>query len=99
MLDEKPIRKDVLEQLVCIGTKWREIGNGLGLDSNFLDGLSHSLISDQIRLDKVLQKWMDMDGHNQCSPVTWKAVLDVLEGEFLQKYELAKKIKEYLKLQ
>ena len=99
MLDEKPRKIDVLEQLVCIDTEWRQIGNGLGLSSNFLNGLAQSHEPNQIRLDKVLQKWMDMNGHPPCSPVTWKAILDVLKGKLLQKHELVKEIYQYLKPQ
>ena len=97
MLDEKPIKKDVLKQLVCVDAKWREIGNGLGVDPNFLDGLETSSISNQIRLDKVLQKWIDMNGHPPCSPVTWKAILEALKEDLLQKHDLAEKIYQDLK--
>ena len=96
LLDEKPRKIDVFEQLVCIDTEWREIGNRLGVDANSLNGIAKTLISDQIRLDKVLQKWMDMDGHPPCSPVTWKAILEALEK--LKKYDLKKAIYQHLKL-
>ena len=99
MLDEKPRKIDVLEQLVCIDTEWRKIGNGLRLDPNFLEGLARNNEPDQIRLDKVLQKWMDMDGHDSCSPVTWEAILKVLKGNLLQQHDLAKEIYQYLKQQ
>ena len=99
MLDERPRKIDVLEQLVCIDTEWRKIGNGLRLDPNFLEGLAQSQEPNQIRLDKVLQKWMDMDGHPPCPPVTWNAVLVVLKGKLLQKHVLAKEIHQYLKPQ
>ena len=97
MLDEKPERRDVLKQLVDIDAKWQEFGNELGLTVNFLDGLAKSLISDQIRLGKVLQKWIDMDGHPPCSPVTWKVILKALEQ--LGNHVLAKKIYQDLKQQ
>ena len=96
MLDEKPAKRDVFKQLVCIDAEWHEIGICLGVDANSLNGIEKSLVSDQIRLDKVLQKWMDMDGHPPCSPVTWKAILEALKE--LQKHDLAKAIYQNLKL-
>ena len=40
MLVKKPTKLAVLNHLVCIYAKWREIGNGLGLSSNFLTSLA-----------------------------------------------------------
>ena len=95
MLDEKPTKTDVFKQLVCIDAEWREIGNGLGVDANDLNSIATSLISNKIRLDEVLQKWIDMNGHPPCSPVNWKAILEVLKG--LRKHVLADTIYQHLK--
>ena len=90
----------MLEQLVCIDTKWREIGNGFGLSSNFLDGLALSSVSYQIKLEHVIQKWIDLDGqstsYSQASPVTWETILDVVKGPGLQNNDLARNIYKHL---
>ena len=52
-------------------------------------------MSNQTRLDHVLQKWIDMNG--QATPVNWKTVLDVVKGPLVKNYDLAKKIEQDLK--
>ena len=87
---------DVLEQLVSIDTSWREIGNGLHVGFNYLDGLAkNNTMSNQIRLQHVLQKWKDLD--SPAPPVTWNTVIDVVKGPFVENKALAQEIYEYLK--
>ena len=96
LLAEKlTIIHDVLQQLVSIDTKWREIGNGLHVDFNYLDGLAKdNTMSNQIRLEHVLQKWKDLD--SSAAPVTWMTVIDVVRGPFVKNKALANEIYEYL---
>ena len=100
IIDSKPTKKAVLEQLVCIDAKWREVGNSLGLSSNFLDGLAQSNDSYQIKLEHVIQKWIELDGQStfdsQASPVTWETILDVVKGPGLQNPALAMNIYKHL---
>ena len=87
---------DVLEQLVSIDTKWREIGKGLHVSSNYLDELAKdNTMSNQTRLEHVLQKWKDLN--SPAAPVTWNTVIDVVKGRFVEKKALAQEIYEYLK--
>ena len=95
MLDEKPTKHDVLIKLTPIDTLWRSIGNGLAVKYNFLQGLAESNMSNQTRLDHVLQKWIDKDG--QATPVNWKTILEVIKGPLVQDIALAKEIYQYLK--
>ena len=69
----------------------------LVMEYNDLQDLAESNMSNQTRLDHVLQTWMDMDGHNQHTPVNWKIILDVVKGPLVQDYDLAKKIEQDLK--
>ena len=101
MIVKIPTTHDVLNHLVCIYAKWREIGNGLGLSSNFLTSLAQSLVSDKIKLEHVIQEWIQLDGqctsHGQSTLVNWKTIIDVIKGPFVQNKALAKEIYQYLK--
>ena len=95
LLVDKPKRHNILKQLVPIDTSWHSIGNGLGVDYNFLQGLTQPNMSNQTRLDHVLQKWIELN--DQASPVNWKTIIDVVKGPLVQNKALAKEIYQYLK--
>ena len=101
MLVNKPTTHDVLEQLVCIYAKWREIGNGLGLTFNFLTSLAQSMMSDKIKLEHVIQEWIQLDGQStlngQSTPVNWKTIIEVIKGPIVDNKALSIKIYQYLK--
>ena len=88
-------KHDILEQLIPIDAKWRELGNGLRLSSNYLNGLAQSNMTNQIRLEHVLQKWIDLN--TQESVVNWKTIIDVVEGPLVQNKALAMKMYQDLK--
>ena len=56
-------------------------------------------MSNQSRLDHVIQTWLNMDDQDGGAPVTWKTILDVIRGSLVQNNALARKIYEYLKQQ
>ena len=92
----KPTRREVLTQLASIDHLWRSVGNGFGVSYNVLQGLAESNMSNQAKLDHVIQKWLDMDGKGEGAPITWSAILDVLKGPLVEQNNLAKKICQYL---
>lgn len=92
----KPTRLEVLTHLASIDHLWRSVGNGLGVSYNVLQGLADSSMSNQTRLDHVIQTWLDMDGHGEGVPVAWSAIIDVIKGPLVQHKNLAKKICQYL---
>ena len=94
-LAEKPERVNLLSKLTAIDASWRSIGNGLGLSYNYLQGLAESNISNQTKLDHVLQMWLNMGG--EATPVTWKTIIDVVEGPLVENKALAIKIYQDLK--
>ena len=94
-LDIKPDKLKVLTKLVCIDASWRGIGLDLGVSYNDLQSLAESNLSDQTKLDHVLQKWIEMDG--QATPVTWKVILDVVKGPLVQNKVVALEIYKSLK--
>lgn len=82
-------------QLVPISAKWRELGMSLRIGSNFLDELVQSHENDIIRLEHVLQKWLDLD--SQQSLVNWKTIIDAVGGPLIENKALMKKLYEDLK--
>ena len=94
---EKPKRYEVLNQLAFINSQWHNIGQGLGVSFNDLDGLAERNESNQTRLEYVIQKWFDMNGQGEGAPVTWNTILDVVKGPLVQNTTQAMRIYEYLK--
>ena len=94
---EKPIRREILNQLAFINFQWRNIGQGLGVSYNDLEGLTRRNDSDQIRLEHVIQNWFNMNGQGGGAPVTWNTILDVVKGPLVQNINRAMNIYEYLK--
>ena len=88
----QPKRPEVLTQLVCIDTLWRNIGIGLGVSCNVLQGLTESNQSNLAKLDQIIQKWLDMNGKDDGAPVAWMTILDVLKGTLVNNKALAMKI-------
>ena len=64
---------------------------------NSLQGFAHSTDEDLIKLSKVIQKWIEMDGKGDGPPVTWTTILDVLKGPVVNNKALAMKIYQSLK--
>ena len=89
--ENKPEKRILLRFLYSVTAKWQEIGDLLGVDSNTIDGLCHSNYSDQVKMSKMLQSWLD----NEPSPVTWGNIISILDGP-LQKKSLAVEIIQFL---
>ena len=69
------------------------------MSDNDLQGLAQSNMSNVVRLNHVVQKWIDMDGESEGAPVTWTTILDVIKGPIVQNKALALEIYEYLEQQ
>ena len=87
----KPEKHILLRILSSVSAKWQEIGDLLGVDSNTIEGLCHSNFSDQVKMSKMLQSWLD----NEPTPATWGNIISVLDGP-LQKKSLAIEICQFL---
>ena len=70
--------------LSSVTAKWQEMGGLLGVGSNTIDGLSCSNFTDEVKMSKMLQSWLD----NEPTPATWGNIISVVEGP-LQKKTLA----------
>ena len=82
----------MLRLLFSVTSKWQEIGDLLGVNPDTIEGLCYSNYSDQVKLSKMLQSWLD----NEPTPVTWHNLITVIEGP-LQKRSLAIEICQFLK--
>ena len=78
----------LLNLLSPMSAQWEEIGGLLGVDANTINGLHTLNLTNQVKLDKMLQSWLD----NEPTPVTWNNVISVLEGP-LKKKSLAIEIR------
>ena len=87
----KPEKHVLLRLLFSVSDKWLEIGDLLGVDSDIIEGLYNSKASNQVKMSKMLQSWLD----NEPTPATWDSIIDILEGP-LQKKLLATTICQFL---
>ena len=97
LLAERPTRREVLKELTFINFQWRDIGNGLGVSYNYLQGLAECNDSNQRRLDHVIENWFNMNGQGEGAPVTWNTILDAVKEPPVQNINRAMRIYEYLK--
>ena len=87
----RPEKKELLQFLTQIKSKWPEIGMALDVSSDDRESIRRVPQSDVICLDAVLQIWMDRD-----ESVTWQVVIEALEGSIVGNPRIAKEIKESL---
>ena len=80
----KPEKYILLRMLSSVTAKWQEMGGLLGVDSNTIDSLCYSNFTDEVKMSKMLQSWLD----NEPTPATWGNIISVVEGP-LQKKSLA----------
>ena len=71
---------------------WQDIGLGLRVSSDYLDGLKRSQDTPSIILSNVIRNWMD----SQSSLVTWKTVISAIEGPIVNNKRKANEIRNYL---
>ena len=97
---ETPQTYDVYVCLIEIDAKWKEIGIGLRVPNNFLESLTQENVSNKVKLNHVLQKWIELDGQvtsdGQAAPVNWKSIINVVRDD-LDNKKLAMNIYKYLK--
>ena len=77
--------------LSSVAAKWQEMGGLLGVDSNTINSLCYSNFTDEVKMSKMLQSWLN----NEPTPVTWDHLITVIEGP-LQLKSLAVEIRQFL---
>ena len=92
ILEDAPDKDELLKLLADINNKWREIGLSLKVANNVLKGLTIQNMTNFLKLDEVLQSWIETES----SPVTWDTMITAIEGPFVNNMQKAKDIREYL---
>ena len=87
----KPEKHVLLKLLSSVTAEWQEIGDLLGVNPNTIKGLCDSNFSNQVKMSKMLQSWLD----NEPTPATWDNIISIIEGP-LQKKSLANDISQLL---
>ena len=83
----------LLRLLFPINGKWQEIGGLLGVGADIIDSLATSSFSNELKMSKMLQNWLD----NEPTPASWDNILYIIEGP-LQKRSIANEIRQKLKI-
>ena len=93
-LDKTPEKYDLLPLLAEIKDQCQgfPIGEMLCVSCADLRGLHQVNLPSNERLSATLQYWMD----SMSSPVTWRNILDVLRGDFINQPRVANKIQNKL---
>ena len=92
ILEDAPDRYELLDLLADIDDKWNEIGLSLKVADNILNGLGSKIMTNILKLNKVLQSWIETES----SPVTWDTMITAIKGPIVNNVQKAKKIREYL---
>ena len=92
ILKTVPDKHDLLNLLAGIDDMWYEIGLSLKVANNILRGLQSEKMTNIIKLDQVLQSWID----TQSSPVMWDTVITAINGPIVNNVQKAKDIQKYL---
>ena len=94
-LKETPTKYEILNQFMDISDKWYDIGVILKVPHSVLDDIKHSWDdSNEKNLSKVVDNWITTPSF----PVTWEAVITVIESPTINNNKKADKIRYYLKL-
>ena len=87
-----PVQLTLINLLANVSNKWKEIGVALNVEQNFLDGLSKSLDSNEIKLTKVIENWMN----TQSSHATWETVISAIEGPIVNNKNKADELRHHI---
>ena len=93
ILNKKPEEDHIINLLSEHADQYIEFSVVLKVGSRYAMGLSGE---NKVKLIKVIAEWMS----RQCSPVTWRTLIDVVEGETLGKnVTLANKMRKWLAME
>ena len=95
-MSKKPELRHLFSLLSPIAHKYLIIGTLLNVPD--LDLLTVDLPQfHQTNLIKVLQYWMENgDTPTMYSPVTWKTIIEIIEGDIVSEYQTAQKMRNFL---
>ena len=87
-----PDKLKVLELLANVTAKWKIIGVALGVDDNTLDGIDKSNDTNVLKLNSVINTWIN----TKSSPYTWETLISAIEGGLVKEKVKADEIRAYV---
>ena len=94
IISKVPARKDAVEILLPIKSKWYMIGVALEISSGDLDSLKESNNPYEVTLAKMISKWLDQ----YAEKATWEVLLKAVEGKIVNSQQTGQTIREFLKI-
>ena len=90
VLNKKPDKRHVVELLAENAEKYEELAIALGVDDILVESSDKNIK----KLDKIIKQWIQ----TQCSPVSWRTIIESVESAtFGKNLELGEKIRNWLK--
>ena len=97
LLQSRPELRDLMNLLAPVAPKYPQIGTALNVPMNEL-GLTHLADFHKDNLQCTLQWWLDNgDSPHINSPVTWGNIISVIEGNLVQNFDHAQKMRSFLR--
>ena len=92
ILNKEPEIFDICNCLADYKYKWMSIGEGLRVRHGDLTSIGNNKPDDSERLAEMLRTWRG----SQCSPYTWRNIIDVLEAPAINLNRAADNIRSKL---
>ena len=94
ILSTCPDENDLLNLLANIDSDWFRIGRALKVSHNTLQGFRQNNETNTVKLSNVINSWIT----TQSSPVTWRTVINAIDGNIVNNRAKANEILEHLGL-
>ena len=79
LLQKPPEPTDAFDLVRNISPSWYDIGTKLLVPSDFRDSLTRESLSNEAKLDKILNAWIN----GETADVTWRTILEALEARYV----------------
>ncbi len=92
VLDVNTHLKEVLDKLIDVYDKWKELGLVLGVRNGKLKQIKNDEHNDKSRMWATIEVWL------KSSKATWNGLIKALEDQQVEEEDVAKAIKKEIKL-
>ena len=94
IISKVPAKKDAVEVLMPIRSKWYIIGTALGVSEADLDNIKYSNNPVEEKVANMIGTWLD-----KCpKDATWEALLKAVEGKTVNSQRTGQMIRKFLKI-
>ena len=94
IISKVPAKKDAVEVLMPIKSKWYIIGTALGVSAADLDSIKYSNNPVEEKVASMIGTWLD----THFKEATWEVLLKAVEGKIVNSQLTGQKIREFLKI-